>query len=173
MPQLDLGALHHFLGISVTRSSDGLFLSQRQCSMLLSFSNVLACPGGVSSYHDACGLKSPSSPLQMAPQSPILPSTIASPGRYKTLLTPAPTWPMRSSRCASSWTTLGSRTLPLSNAFSTASRALFLLVYTLAPVLSGLGRVPRLPPLHIGLLRLPRRHLGALVVQASDHYLSL
>jgi hypothetical protein len=25
----DLGALHHFLGISVTRSSDGLFLSQR------------------------------------------------------------------------------------------------------------------------------------------------
>jgi hypothetical protein len=26
----DLGALHHFLGISVTRSSDGLFLSQRQ-----------------------------------------------------------------------------------------------------------------------------------------------
>jgi hypothetical protein len=25
-----LGALHHFLGISVTRSSDGLFLSQRQ-----------------------------------------------------------------------------------------------------------------------------------------------
>jgi hypothetical protein len=26
----DLGDLHHFLGISVTRSSDGLFLSQRQ-----------------------------------------------------------------------------------------------------------------------------------------------
>ena len=26
----DLGALHHFLGISVTRSSDGLLLSQRQ-----------------------------------------------------------------------------------------------------------------------------------------------
>ncbi|WVZ52387.1 hypothetical protein U9M48_003451 [Paspalum notatum var. saurae] len=26
----DLGALHHFLGISVTRSSSGLFLSQRQ-----------------------------------------------------------------------------------------------------------------------------------------------
>jgi hypothetical protein len=29
----DLGALHHFLGISVTRSSDGLFLSQRQYAM--------------------------------------------------------------------------------------------------------------------------------------------
>jgi hypothetical protein len=27
---IDLGDLHHFLGISVTRSSDGLFLSQRQ-----------------------------------------------------------------------------------------------------------------------------------------------
>jgi hypothetical protein len=26
----DLGDLHHFLGISVTRSADGLFLSQRQ-----------------------------------------------------------------------------------------------------------------------------------------------
>ena len=26
----DLGELHHFLGISVTRSSDGIFLSQRQ-----------------------------------------------------------------------------------------------------------------------------------------------
>ncbi|WVZ70187.1 hypothetical protein U9M48_018873 [Paspalum notatum var. saurae] len=26
---MDLGALHHFLGISITRSSDGLFLSQR------------------------------------------------------------------------------------------------------------------------------------------------
>ena len=26
----DLGTLHHFLGISVTRSADGLFLSQRQ-----------------------------------------------------------------------------------------------------------------------------------------------
>ena len=29
----DLGALHHFLGISVTRSSDGLFLSQRQYAL--------------------------------------------------------------------------------------------------------------------------------------------
>ena len=37
-----LGALHHFIGISVTRSSDGLFLSQRQ--YVLSFYSVLACP---------------------------------------------------------------------------------------------------------------------------------
>jgi hypothetical protein len=29
----DLGALHHFLGISITRSSDGLFLSQRQYAL--------------------------------------------------------------------------------------------------------------------------------------------
>jgi hypothetical protein len=28
-----LGAIHHFLGISVTRSSDGLFLSQRQYAL--------------------------------------------------------------------------------------------------------------------------------------------
>ena len=31
----DLGALHHFLGIAVTRSSDGLFLSQRQYAVEL------------------------------------------------------------------------------------------------------------------------------------------
>jgi hypothetical protein len=31
----DLGALHHFLGIAVTRSSDGLFLSQRQYAIEL------------------------------------------------------------------------------------------------------------------------------------------
>jgi len=31
----DLGALHHFLGISVTRSADGLFLSQRQYAVEL------------------------------------------------------------------------------------------------------------------------------------------
>jgi len=29
----DLEALHHFLGISITRSSDGLFLSQRQYAL--------------------------------------------------------------------------------------------------------------------------------------------
>jgi len=29
----DLGDLHHFLGISVTRSPDGLFLSQRQYAL--------------------------------------------------------------------------------------------------------------------------------------------
>ena len=29
----DLGALHHFLGISVTRSPDGLFFSQRQYAL--------------------------------------------------------------------------------------------------------------------------------------------
>jgi hypothetical protein len=31
----DLGALHHFLGIAVTWSSDGLFLSQRQYAVEL------------------------------------------------------------------------------------------------------------------------------------------
>jgi hypothetical protein len=123
---------------------------------------------------------------------PTCPSIVASPGRYKTLLSPVLTWPMRSSRCASSCTTPGSHTLPLSNAFSTTSRALFLLVYTslvkrILHYVKGtlstdlhIGTSPlrtrqgaRLPPLHIGLLRLPRRHLGALVVQALDHYLSL
>ncbi|WVZ93845.1 hypothetical protein U9M48_039799 [Paspalum notatum var. saurae] len=32
---MDLGALHHFLGISVTRSSDGLFLSETQVCLFM------------------------------------------------------------------------------------------------------------------------------------------
>ena len=40
----DLGVLHHFLGISVTRSSDGLFLSQRQYALdLLQRSGMSDC----------------------------------------------------------------------------------------------------------------------------------
>ena len=40
----DLGALHHFLGISVTRSSDGLFLSQRQYALdLLQHDGMSEC----------------------------------------------------------------------------------------------------------------------------------
>ena len=40
----DLGDLHHFLGISVTRSSDGLFLSQRQYAMdLLQRAGMTEC----------------------------------------------------------------------------------------------------------------------------------
>ena len=31
----DLGALHHFLSISVTRSANGMFLSQRQYAVEL------------------------------------------------------------------------------------------------------------------------------------------
>ncbi|WVZ68266.1 LOW QUALITY PROTEIN: hypothetical protein U9M48_017225 [Paspalum notatum var. saurae] len=40
----NLGALHHFLGISVTRSSDGLFLSQRQYALdLLQRAGMAEC----------------------------------------------------------------------------------------------------------------------------------
>ena len=40
----DLGDLHHFLGISVTRSSDGLFLSQRQYALdLLQRAGMAEC----------------------------------------------------------------------------------------------------------------------------------
>ena len=40
----DLGLLHHFLGISVTRDSHGLFLSQRQYILdLLSRAGMLEC----------------------------------------------------------------------------------------------------------------------------------
>ena len=40
----DLGELHHFLGISVTRSSDGLFLSQRQYAVdLLQKAGMAEC----------------------------------------------------------------------------------------------------------------------------------
>jgi len=40
----DLGDLHHFLGISVTRSADGLFLSQRQYAVdLLQRAGMIEC----------------------------------------------------------------------------------------------------------------------------------
>jgi hypothetical protein len=40
----DLGALHHFLGISVTQSFDGLHLSQRQYAMdLLQRAGMAEC----------------------------------------------------------------------------------------------------------------------------------
>jgi hypothetical protein len=40
----DLGELHHFLGISVTRSTDGLFLSQRQYAVdLLQRAGMAEC----------------------------------------------------------------------------------------------------------------------------------
>jgi len=40
----DLGELHHFLGISVTRSSDGIFLSQRQYAVdLLQKAGMAEC----------------------------------------------------------------------------------------------------------------------------------
>jgi len=41
---IDLGDLHHFLGISVTRSADGLFLSQRQYAVdLLQRAGMIEC----------------------------------------------------------------------------------------------------------------------------------
>jgi hypothetical protein len=40
----DMGQLHHFLGISMTRSADGLFLSQRQYSQdILERAGMSAC----------------------------------------------------------------------------------------------------------------------------------
>jgi hypothetical protein len=40
----DLGELHHFLGISITRSTDGLFLSQRQYAVdLLQRAGMAEC----------------------------------------------------------------------------------------------------------------------------------
>jgi hypothetical protein len=40
----DLGDLHHFLGITVTRSTDGLFLSQHQYAVdLLQWAGMVEC----------------------------------------------------------------------------------------------------------------------------------
>jgi hypothetical protein len=40
----DMGQLHHFLGISMTRSTDGLFLSQRQYTQdILEHAGMSAC----------------------------------------------------------------------------------------------------------------------------------
>ena len=50
----DLGELHHFLGISVTRSSDGLLLSQRQYALdLLQRSGMAECHSTLTPV-DAC-----------------------------------------------------------------------------------------------------------------------
>jgi hypothetical protein len=41
---MDMGQLHHFLGISVTRSANGLFLSQRQYTQdILERAGMSAC----------------------------------------------------------------------------------------------------------------------------------
>jgi histone deacetylase 1/2 len=44
----DLGELHHFLGISVTKSSSGLFLSQQQ------YISELLTKAGMQDYHTSC-----------------------------------------------------------------------------------------------------------------------
>jgi hypothetical protein len=76
----DLGDLHHFLGISVTHSPEGLFLSQCQYAVdLLQRAGMAECHS-TSTPVDTCAKLPPPTELQ----SPILPSTAALPALYST-----------------------------------------------------------------------------------------
>jgi hypothetical protein len=66
--------------------------SCRSISMSSTFSNGLACPSVMPPRR--LWTPSLSSQLEMVPQSLTCPSTIASPGHYSTLLSPALTWPI-------------------------------------------------------------------------------
>jgi hypothetical protein len=76
----DLGALHFFLGVSVTPSFGGLFLSQRQ--MLWIFSSGPAWPSATLPRHQWTLV--PSSPPLTACPLPTLRSTGASLASYST-----------------------------------------------------------------------------------------
>jgi len=70
----DLGALHHFLGISVTRSLDGLFLSERQYAL------DLLQRAGMSECHSTTTLVDTKAKLSATDGAPV-----ADPSEYRSL----------------------------------------------------------------------------------------
>jgi hypothetical protein len=103
----DLGALHHFLGVTVERRPRACsFTSGSTPSTSLS---ALAWPSASPARPRWTRRARSPSP---APRSLIQPATGALPGHFSTSSSPGPTSPTLSSRCASTCTTLGSRTSP-------------------------------------------------------------
>jgi hypothetical protein len=81
----DLGELHHFLGISVTRSSDGLFLSQRQYAVDLQKAGMAECHS-TSTPVDSCAKLSASASAPVA--DPAAYRSLAGSLQYLTLTCP-------------------------------------------------------------------------------------
>jgi hypothetical protein len=103
----DLGALHHFLGVTVERRPQGMFLHQRQYTV-----DLFESAGMAECKPRATPVSTQGKVSAADPRSPIRPAIGALPGHFNTSSSPGPTSPMPSSRCASTCTTLGSRTSP-------------------------------------------------------------
>jgi hypothetical protein len=103
----DLGALHHFLGVTVERRPQGLFLHQRQYTV-----NLLERAGMAECKPCATPVDTQGKVSVAAPRSPIRSVTGVLPGHFSTSSSLGPTLPTPSSRCASTCTTLGNRTSP-------------------------------------------------------------
>jgi hypothetical protein len=103
----DLGALHHFLGITVERRPQGLFLHQRQYTV-----DILECAGMADYKPCATPMDTQGKLSIVGPRSLIQPVTGVLLGPFSTSSSPGPTSPTPSSRCASTCTTLGSHISP-------------------------------------------------------------
>jgi hypothetical protein len=98
----DLGPLYHFLGVLVEQWSDNLFLHQRQYARdILERAGMSDCKLCSTPVDTQAKVSS-----DMGAPSVIRLPTAAWLGLYSTLPSPAPTLATRSSRCASTCTTL-------------------------------------------------------------------
>jgi hypothetical protein len=103
----DLETLHHFLGVTVERRSQGLFLHQRQYTVdILERAGMVECKPCATPV-DTQGKLSATGPL-----SPIQLATGVLLGAFNTSSSPSPTSPTPSNRCAFTCTTLESRISP-------------------------------------------------------------
>jgi hypothetical protein len=103
----DLGALHHFLGVTVERRPQGLFLHQRKYTVdILDRASMTECKPCVTPV-DTQGKLSAADPPVADPTGYW---SIA--GALQYLIFTSPTSPTPSNRCASTCTTLGSRISP-------------------------------------------------------------
>ena len=173
----DLGDLHHFLNISVERSSDGLFLSQRQYAV------ELLQRAGMSECHSTATPVDTRTKLSATDGAPVAdPSeyrSIAGALQYLTLTRPDLAYAVQQV-CLFMHD-------PREPHLALLKRILRYVKGTLlqsspgrrpCPVPHcilgcGLGWLPRLSTLHLRLLRLPRRQSHILVFQETDHRLPL
>jgi hypothetical protein len=98
---MDLGPLHHFLGVSVEQRSDGLFLHQHQYAR-----DIFECAGmsDCKPYSTSVDTQAKVS-FDMGPPSATRLPTAAWLGLSSISPSPGPTLPTRSSKCASTCTT--------------------------------------------------------------------